>query len=84
MKRETRIGLRVVISLILLFWLLRQIDLHEFTQIAQSIRPVWAGITLVILALGVFWSAWKWRILAACQIENPPKYMRWVRVVFYR
>jgi len=63
--------LRAVISLALLGLVLWQLDLEQALRALQTVQRGFLFLTLAALAAGVFWSAWKWQILARCFVPVP-------------
>lgn len=74
-----KFGLRGLLSLGLIALLLWKLDLEKILILLSTYRSEWALVTLAILTAGVFWSAWKWSLLAQCLDIHIPylKLVRW-------
>jgi len=57
--------LRALVSIALLALVLWRLDLGRTLELLRSLEFGWMVLTLAVIVAGVFWSAWKWRILAA-------------------
>ncbi|MBF0135338.1 MAG: flippase-like domain-containing protein [Magnetococcus sp. DMHC-1] len=58
-----RKALPVVLSLLLFYWVFRNVEIGSLWSVLQSTRFEWVLLTPVLVGLSLFFKAWRWRAL---------------------
>lgn len=64
-ERKLRYGLKLIVGLALVAWLLWQHGWHRILTCLEGVSPAWFALTVVTYLAGQSLCAWKWGLLAA-------------------
>ena len=59
--------IKIGVSSGLLYWLLRQVDVHRLWQVARTASLPWLAVSLVLFFVMILVSAWRWGLLLGAQ-----------------
>jgi uncharacterized membrane protein YbhN (UPF0104 family) len=77
-ERRVRYGLKLVVGVALVAWLIHQEGWHRIAACLARVSPAWFALTLVTYLIGQSLCAWKWSLLAESLGFRRPMRFFWV------